>query len=132
VVHQALVRALLDFTPGNSSTIVSHYPPSSSNRLYSSSAWDATLKVAFVNSSDDTIAMINTYIQLKVTLIDDGSPRTSPVPWFDDASGWWHDSLAAYDSNIPAAVVPYVNAMKRRFCSHSWKASGVECVPPPF
>jgi hypothetical protein len=72
-----------------------------------------------------------------LTLYETGylaTPTLSAGVFLDDQSGWWANSLVAYDAAVPLDYMPYLDALKRAVClpAISWRLNTTTgtCVAP--
>jgi len=123
-VHNALVRAALEFF-GSNSTIYPAYGGTPTD-IQASSQY-SVLTGQGVNSTY-SITLLNLFLPAKVALLSIPS-SANPSPWFDDQGGWWSTSLDAYETAVDI-YLPYVTSLKRVLCANTWQLQNVTCVKP--
>lgn len=106
-LHAALMTALSE----NRTTV---------GNIATSSNWTTILQPVLTNTS--AVALLDVYRATPPT-------GATPAVWFDDQTGWWGASLAAYQMLV--AFPTYVASLKQLACTtHTWQAGAEACQPP--
>lgn len=119
-VHEGLLQAAIDLPL----TAGGVYPSTATWNMTHSSNWTTMLAPALHSNASQAIALVNLFVAAQTP--------SFALAWFDDQSAWFASSLPAYVAAVPAALAPYLHALKGAVCTHHWALNTTSgaCVAP--